>query len=334
MLKYNPSWLSLEAGLIFTDEQTRQHGVFPKFYFAQRPEAPSVARDTSAFFRSLESYLYLKHRFAKKVTLGVGGRLQLPSFEQPFRISAQANAKYAFLPHHALLLSVGQYWGHTTPQYNMWEYRPAQSQQLALDYVYHYNEFELQSALYYKQEKTTTFEAPDYRAESIVRRIAGGELSVSKQLGSFYISAAYTYLWARVRIRDNWYNALNQMNYLVKSLVSYTNPTWGKFSLALLAHPGLAYTPIIGGFSTPEQTIPLWGEYGAAHYNAYQTLDFSYNKVWFLNERSMLILFASVRNILDRQNQNRALYAPDYSQRTDWRHYGRRVFYLGVSYSF
>lgn len=334
VLKYNPSWLSLEAGLIFTDEQTRQHGVFPKFYFAQRPEAPTVARDTNAFFRSLESYLYLKHRFAKKVTLGVGGRLQLPSFEQPFRISAQANAKYAFLAYHALLLSVGQYWGHTTPQYNVWEYRPAQSQQLALDYVYHYNEFELQSALYYKQETTTTFEATDYRAESIVRRIAGGELSVSKQLGSFYISAAYTYLWARVRIRDNWYNALNQMNYLVKGLVSYTNPTWGKFSLALLTHPGLAYTPIIGGFSTPEQTIPLWGEYGAAHYNAYQTIDFSYNKVWFLNERSMLILFASVRNILDRQNQNRALYAPDYSQRTDWRHYGRRVFYLGVSYSF
>jgi len=334
LLKYNPSWLSLEAGLIFTGEQTRQNGVFPKFYFAQRPEAPSVARDTSAFFRSLESYLYLKHRFSKKFTLGGGTRIQLPTFEQPLRISAQTNAKYAFLPHHALLLSLGQYWGHTTPQYNVWEYRPAQSLQLTLDYAYHYNEFELQSALYYKREKTTAFEATDYRAESIVRHIAGGELSVSKQLGNFYLSTAYTYLWARIRLRDRWYNALNQMNYLIKGLISYTNSTWGKFSLAFLIHPGLAYTPIEGGFSSPEQIIPLWGEYGTAHYNTYQTLDFSYNKVWFLSERSMLILFASVRNILDRQNQNRALYALDYSHRTGWRHHGRRVFYLGLSYNF
>lgn len=334
ILKYNPSFLSLEAGVIFTDEQTRQEGLFPKYYFAQRPESPTVKRDSMALFRSLESYLYLKHNFAQKLTCGLGGRLQLPVFGQPNRLSAQANARYAFLPHHALLLSLGQYWGHTTPQYNIWEYRTAYSQQAALDYTYRYNELELQSALYYKQEKTTAVDATDYRADSVTRRMAGGELSISKQLGNFYISASYTYLWARVKIGGTWYDALNRMNYLVKSVICYTSPTWGKFSLAFLAHPGLAYTPIRGSFTTPDQIIPLWGEYGAAHYNAYQTLDLSYNKVWFLGERSMLILFASVRNILDRQNQNRAIYAEDYSHRTQWRHYGRRVFYLGVSYSF
>ena len=334
VVKYNPSFLSLEGGVIFTEEQTRQNGLLPKFYFAQQPEAATRTIDTSARFRSLESYLYVKRNFFKTLTTGIGGRVQLPTWEQPLRLSVQSNVKYAFLPHHALLLSLGQYWGHTTPQYNVWEYRPAYSQQVALDYTYHRNEFELQSALYYKQEKTTTSDVVYYRADSIVRNIAGAELSVSKQLGDFYLSAAYTYLWARVRSNGRWYDAANRMNYLFKALVSYNSSTWGKFSLAFLAHPRLAYTPIIGAFTTPEQTIPRFGEYASAHYNAYQTLDFSYNRVWFLNGRSMLVLFASVRNILDRKNRNRAIYADDYSQQTAWRHYGRRVFYIGLSYSF
>lgn len=173
-----------------------------------------------------------------------------------------------------------------------------------------------------------------YQTEPLSRHIAGGELSLSKEFGGVKGELSYSYLWGRVDFRDKWYPTANAMPYFLKGLLSYNGAGWGQFALTATAHPGLRYTPIEGGIVTPQQTIPQFGSLHSAQFNDYLRLDFSYSKVWFLSEHSLLVGFLSLGNILDAKHQYRAIYSDDYSQRTEWRHLGRRTLYFGVQWMF
>lgn len=331
--KYSPlSSFVGEMGLVYTDERGQRTGTFPRYYFAQAPTSPTVDLNTTASFRALENYYYLKGSFGA-LSLGGGARFLLPLFGQAYHYSFQGNVKYAFSAHQSLRFSLGEYWGHTQPEYE-WEYTTAKSTQYALEYAFNAEVVEIHAAGYYKEETSHFAAILGYQTEPLSRHIAGGELSLSKEFGGVKGELSYSYLWGRVDFRDKGYPTANAMPYFLKGLLSYNGAGWGQFALTATAHPGLRYTPIEGGIVTPQQTIPQFGSLHSAQFNDYLRLDFSYSKVWLLSERSLLVGFLSLGNILDAKHQYRAIYSDDYSQHTEWRHLGRRTLYFGVQWMF
>lgn len=332
--KYTPaSFLVCEMGFVYTDERGQRTGDFPRYYFAQSPDAPVVSLDARGSFRSVENYYYVKGSLGA-LSLGGGLRFLLPVLGQPYHYSGQGNVKYAFSPRQSLRFSLGEYWGHTLPSYGVWSYQLAKSQQYALEYVFDAEVVEIHAAGYYKVETTRSAEFSGYQTDAIEKRIAGGELSLHKDIGSLEAELSYSYLWGEVSYRDRWYPSVNAMPYFLKGLLSYNSKRWGRFALTGTAHPGLRYTPILGGVVTPQQVTPLFGELHSAQFNDYLRFDVSYSKVWSLGKRSLLIGFVSLGNILDAAHQYRAIYAEDYSRLAEFRHLGRRTLYFGVQWMF
>ena len=332
--KYHPWSLFLfETGWLYTDELGHRKGRLPRYYFAQGSDAPSQAVDSRTTFRSLENYYYVKSTLGA-LSVGGGVRFHLPLFGDAYHTSAQGNVRYNFSSHHSLRLSLGEYWGHTRPEYGVWSYNMAKTRQYALEYSLDAEVASLHAAGYYKEERVLSAAYSGYRADAIETHLAGGELALQKEIGALEVSLSYSYLWGQVSFREQWYRSANAMPYFLKGLLSYKSDMWGHFSVSATAHPGLGYTPIVGGIATPQQCIPQFGTLYSARYNDYFRMDFSYSRVWQLGKQSMLIGFFSVGNLLDRQNQYRALYSDDYSRRTEWRHLGRRTLYFGLQWMF
>lgn len=336
---YPSAAVVVQSGAAFEWSRVHFSNQYPLFYYAQQPDAPSVSFSQTLLNRPLELYAYGSVKVGEKIRLGAGVRGRLPLFGQEAGYSCQGSARYLFTGQHSLLASAGYYTGHSIPQFYTQAFSPIRSLQYTLEYTWGTTITQLQLAAYYKQEFTqaglreiggtgqgrTLFDTR--------KRIFGLEeyfhWVITPQVS---FSFSYTFLYAKIRLNGRWYDAHNRMDGLVKGTISYSSGQLGFFSLSGSYHPGLHYTPIVGGIaghpSADGAYQPVYGELNSGQLGYYLSCNLQWSQLFRLGP-VRLITYVSLSNILGRGNQRTPTYKADYSGIQGYNHYMGRVLYVG-----
>lgn len=305
----------LQAGIAGDDLLLDYDRKKPRYYYAVG-DSVEITHIDSAIHNSIpEAFLYARMRLGNHFIVGLGARKNLSNKTLPSYFSWQANVRYNFLEHHSLLLAGGNYHGYYYPIIQYPRFSLQASKQLSLEYCYTNGHTILKAAAYKKQEQGVSYFAYMESVENTQTDISGIEFSAQHEWDHLKISAAYTYLDSKIKRSDSLYHSINSVPYFLKGVVSYTNDHHFTIACSATMRPGLYYTPITGGEFDPnvQSFRPLFGEYNSLRYQDYRRFDLSLNKVIF-NRGNMLVLFATLTNIFNKNNESGFLYSYDYSE--------------------
>ena len=90
-------------------------------------------------------------------------------------------------------------------------------------------------------------------------------------------------------------------------------------------------TPVVGATPTPRGYEPIWGPINSERLPRYERLDLSVGTTRTIRAHTTAIFFASLDNVLARQNFFEYAYSPDYSTRRPVLGAAPRSFYVGCS---
>ena len=90
-------------------------------------------------------------------------------------------------------------------------------------------------------------------------------------------------------------------------------------------------TPVAGAVATANGYEPIWGPINSERLPRYERLDLSVSTVRTLGARTSAVFFASVDNVLARQNFFEYAYSADYTSRRPVLGAAPRSFYVGCS---
>ena len=325
-------YLSFQSGIAHDYSKTKFSNAVPYYPFLVFPSDSTFSFINDIHNHNLEAYAYSKLLMGN-FTLGLGLRKNIPIEKQDNYLSYQANFRYNINSHHSILLSGGKYNGYYIPDYLIENFNPVQSMQLALDYMYNTNQYNINVSLYTKKEKTPFFyqEAEGEVLSEI--KISGVECSFDYSLGKFNFAASYVWLDSRMNKGDGWFKGYNDMDYLVRGNISYLNLKWLNVSLSCTFRPGLYYTPIVNAIYDYEANNykPEYGSLYSRQYGNYSSIDLTLNKIIQYKEANM-VLFCTVSNLLNTSNQAKSMYNYDYSSNGYWL-YQKRLLYFGVMIS-
>ena len=94
---------------------------------------------------------------------------------------------------------------------------------------------------------------------------------------------------------------------------------------------GRPMTPVVGATPTPRGYEPIWGPINSERLPRYERLDLSVGTTRTIRAHTTAIFFASLDNVLARQNFFEYAYSPDYSTRRPVLGAAPRSFYVGCS---
>ncbi|MEL6811887.1 MAG: carboxypeptidase-like regulatory domain-containing protein [Bacteroidota bacterium] len=289
---------------------------FAEFFYALSPESPSLSSLNSLDNNALEGAIYASWKPDSKITLSSGVRVNLPTKSQSSFLSWQFGTKYKMNNHHSLLLSGGKYHNYTTPSIFRPRYDLLNSDQIALDYTYEETNTTMTSALYYKTEGGNQFILGGIPIDNI--QTLGFEIFFKQRFNSnLSWSASYSYIDQNLRIGDSKFAGFRDADYFIKSTLEFNHPKWFTVSLNWIGRTGSRYTGIVSGETDPNSDFfrPLFSnELFGDQFNDYNRLDVNINKYISWNNKE-LVLFASVNNLLNTQNQRRDQYNEDYTAR-------------------
>ena len=280
-------------------------------------------------------YFYGKYIPIKSLILGLGLRKNLPNNNQDNYLSYQFNTRYNISKSSSLILAFGRYNGYSMPEYRLKTIENIQSEQYSLEYMYIKNKIKLKSALYYKIETTPVFYNETNDANETDTRFRGFEISLDYKLSKkFQLYLAYTFIDVDFKLPNapERYRSYNDMPYMLKFAVSYFNPKIFNVGVNFTCKPGQYYTPMISAMDSPSITHPIiYGSYNASQYNTYSSLDLTVNR-YFKVKRTSVVIYASINNILNRDNQRYSYYNENFTE-TKYRHYQKRMIYFGFRFS-
>ncbi len=140
-----------------------------------------------------------------------------------------------------------------------------------------------------------------------------------------------TFINQQVRINEKYQKGANDLNYLIKASVTYSNPKLFTAAIFYIDRPGTYFTSIDNGIFR-NQTNVYEPVFSSAIYNqqlnSYKNLSLNVNRFIPFGKYA-LVVYASVNNILDRKNEQNALYSFDY-QNQYFNNFQRRTFYMGL----
>lgn len=335
--KYIPrEFLMLQAGFsaeyLSLDFETDK----PAYAFSMADSVPMLHTDTAITCLIPEIYLYTKIQLPGQLSLGLGVRQKLPSDHLPAYFSYQGNLRWKLNHNNSLLFSGGNYSAYYYPIYRYTRFSLQSSKQWSLEYNFKSEAFFVQAAAYHKREESPTFFSPEYSMKTCQRDIKGLEASLEYAWKGLRTSISCSMLHAEIEIDSLVYKAENDLPYFLKAYACYTTRSLFSLSCNGAFRPGLWYTPIESGRYISEAYAfePQYGAYHSQRYDAYFKLDLSLNQVIFGKNQRMLVLFATLSNVLNRKNQKTCIYTPDYSEQVDYMHFQGRTYYLGAQLSF
>lgn len=305
---------SIELGLNHNYNEIGLNDQIPKFYYASSPGSPTSLINETLSRQSIEAFFYSTKTVSEKLILTSGFRTNAIYNDSKNYWSSQAALRYYPFSNHSFLLSGGRYHNFSIPNSFNPNFDLQSSYQVALDYEWTGEINTTTAAIFFKSEDdetvTDTFNTQDYL------QTFGVEFSHTQLIGNrFRLFIANTFLNQKVKINGADYSGERDLNYFVKSSISYNNLRIANISLTYITRPGTRYTRIIASefdpatnFYVPEFSNSLNGNTREAYHN----LNFSVNKVIPIKENNF-IAFLSVNNILNTRNEERKLYFRDYS---------------------
>ncbi len=305
----------------------------PSFYYAWSSDAPNFYNSNQLTQHDIQAYAYAHWDLNKAWSLSSGIRSNIPVQAQASFWSMQAGLRFQPNPRHHVLLSGGQYHNYSTPNFFAQRFELLQSQQVALDYAYQRGRTSLKAAIYYKHETGNRL-LSDFTSADRVNTFgleAFWEQDLQKYI-RFSISNAF--VQQDQFIQDEAYRGELDFSYFLKAALSFNHPKLFSASLMYTSRPGISYTPIVASQASPLVGIyePIFGNLYSDIYNNYHRIDISVSR-YIPMKRSALIPFASVTNLLNRQNEREALHNADYSK-LGFDYYQLRTFFFGLVWEF
>jgi hypothetical protein len=137
------------------------------------------------------------------------------------------------------------------------------------------------------------------------------------------------------KINNTIFKGEKDYNYFIKTSLNYNNSKLFSITLSYLTRPGDSYTPIVFSFFDNQTNLyqPIFSSnINSSKYRAYNRIDMSISR-YFKFDKTALIAFASLNNILNTKNESEVLYNSDYTD-THFNYYQLRTIYFGFVFQF
>lgn len=320
--------LNIQTGVSNDYSNFRFNDDIPVNYYAMS-SASAFYHAVTALKKSIpEGYLYFRWKPIHKIIWGIGVRKNLVFADKnnPNYLSIQTNLRFNFRNNNSLLFSVGQYHNYSEPYYDQKEFRLLSSKHLSLEYIYEKKSTTINLATYYKHENGDLI-GP--------KNIKGIEIYLEQNLLEYFkVSVSNTILNSEISLQDRSYNADNNVGYFLNATLSFFNPRFINISASWLNRPGKFYTPITSSTYDPAAKFyePIYSDnVNSNRFDDYNTINVSISKVLAV-QKSNIIVFVSIFNILNNRNQRGLNYNSDYSSST-FDYYQMRSIYFGCAIS-
>ncbi|WP_196894666.1 TonB-dependent receptor [Aureivirga marina] len=321
---------SLKTGIDLDYSYNKFYGDEPVYFYALSPDSPNVRNRNKISNAIVEPYVYLNYDLNETFSLGSGIRPNIPTQDQKSYVSYQGSLKTSFNTRSSLLLSGGHYNSYQTPDYYNQAFNLLKSDQYAIDYTYDTSKTYLNLGLYYKDESGDVITPDDFLITAT--KTFGVELYFKQEIGKYFnFSISNTYLDQKITINGEEFTSSNDLNYFVKGSVQFNHPKVFNLSLNYVTRPGSFYTDVIGAeFENNANAFrPIFDtNINGSQFNNYNNLSLNINR-YFAFKGNGLILYGVVNNIFDTDNEFRAVYNPDYSEKF-FTNYQKRSFYFGM----
>ena len=308
----------------------------PYHYYAVYPSDSTYSFSHDIYNHNMEAYFYNKFTM-NRLILGAGVRKNIVIGSQNDYWSYQGSLRYNFIQDHSVLISAGNYNAYTVPGFFVQSFEQINAQQLSLEYIFDTDKMNFNLCYYQKEEEAPVYYNEVGNSLNTITRIEGVETSFDVAFYDFHFFGAFTYLNSKFRTDedDSWYHSRNDMDYLVKFAVNYYNLDLVNVSLNYTHHPGLYYTPVVSSEYNAEinRYRPVYGEFNSTQLNAYRTIDISLNKLFSVG-KTKAVLFFTLSNVLNRFNQQKAIYNADYSAIESHWFLQKRLVYFGMQWTF
>ncbi|MBW8049881.1 MAG: TonB-dependent receptor plug domain-containing protein [Cytophagales bacterium] len=321
---------TLQMGISHDYSNNKFKDSIPFYYYALSPESPNFYSDTTISNQNLESYYYLTWDVNDKLIFSSGMRANIPIEKQKFYLSSQLGIKYKINQKHSFLLSGGKYHNYSSPAVFSKNYNLLKSYQAALDYSYTHKNTLVNVAAFYKNESGEKINSEFITIDNT--ETFGIELNYEQFFKKYFkFSIANTFLDQTIKINNKKYNGAIDLNYFIKTTISYNNPKIFNLALTYIVRPGKFYTTVLTStfdngtnFYEPVFSDVINGN----QYNSYNNISISISQ-YYQFKKTALIGFASINNILSTKNQSEVLFSKDYSKHT-FDYYQLRTIYFGV----
>ncbi len=321
---------TLQSGISHDFQRSRFNDSIPAYYYALSPASPNYHTDTAIFNSILEAYSYFNWNINDRYTLSSGLRSNIPLNKQSYYLSSQLGLKYKINKNQSFLLSGGKYHNYSTPNYYSKKFVLLSSYQLALDYSFEYKSTSLTAAIYYKNEKGKQTNNLFFTVNN--QSTFGIELFYEQSFRKYFkLMFSNTFMNQISEINNASFKGEKDYNYFIKTSLNYNNPKLFSLTLAYLARPGDYYTPVIISFYDNQTKFyqPRFSyNVNSGQYKAYNRLDISISRYFKFN-KTALITFASLNNIMNTKNESEVLYNTDYTE-THFDNYELRTIYFGL----
>lgn len=332
-IKYFIGSFGFQAGLAHQYSRTKFQGTFPKYFYDYSEGAEGIENRIKLSNRVLDSYLYCKYQPINEILFSGSIRKNIPGAEQPNYTSWQLSGRWDMNRNFSLLLSAGKYYTYNLPTYNSQNFALHSSRQYSIDLTSNIAKFDIKLSSYIKNENTQDYFSEYGNETAVGRKIKGVELSIARGIGRFSLAGSYTYLDSHVEIGGKNYRSANDMDYIVRTSMTYRTMNRWNVGMNFSVRPGLYYTPVKDALKVFDKVwFPVYGDYNSEQLTAYNSLDLTINKS-FSFKRSSLLVFFTVTNLLDKSNRNYPVYDMDYKV-LEWETYQRRLIYTGIQLNF
>ena len=333
-LKHYSENFSFQAGLTNLYSQVKLNGIFPEYFYDYSKDASTVKEKNYLSNNSFEGFLYFKYIPTRNLLFSAAIRKNLPTGKQPDYISWQTSGRWNVTSDLSLLLSAGEYHTYNVPTYNNQSFTLHSSKQYSIDLTSQMSKYNFLLSAYVKNEHTRDYFIENGEKLQSKRIIKGIEFSVSRLLGKFAIEGSYTFIDSHFQTGGKKFFSSNDLNYIIRAIVTYRTSSMWSVGLNFSAHPGLRYTPVKRGINILDNIwFPLYGEYNSDKVSAYNSLDLTINKILMLRKKQLLF-FLTVTNVFNKANKNYPVYNTDYSAINYWENYQRRLIYMGLQLTF
>ncbi len=305
---------TIETGLnhnhnhITIDDQTSE------FFYAASPSSPIDSVSSNPRRNSLESFFHVTQKLSESWILSSGIRTNALYNDTNTYWTSQLGIRYYLNNEHSFLLSGGKYHNYNTPNSFNTEYFLQSSYQAALDYTWRGSAHNFYVALFYKKENDNS-DIQNLGTRNFLQS-SGLEIAYDRIFGNwikFYTS--FSFLDQKEKISGEIYQGTKDLDYFVKSSISYNNPNVVGISFSFITRPGTHYTEITSAnydpntdFYKPEFSSVI----NNLSYSEYNILNFSLNKIIPFRDNS-IIAFLSVNNLLNTHNEQILNYNRDYT---------------------
>lgn len=320
---YFPKEITISVGADYEYNSYHYHGNYPASIYDIANIASIQYGKDNLHSTKYEAYVYGKWMIGSFI-LGASVR-DIFQIGEKTRWSYQANVKYNINRKCSLIASFGRYNTLCSPSYLVRQFDNAKSRQMSLDWNCNFTKkSEFKAAVYWKEESLPQHLISSRGFHEVDNNIIGIELYGKYSWSYFEWSGSYSFINARMKYNNLTFDSDNSFGHMGKFMLSYLDPKIINISVSCLYRGGLPYTPIVS-----RNGNIVYGNLNSEKYKNYFTLDLSLNR-YFRIGKIGVVLFVTITNITNHNNQQYNYYSRDYEQHFV-KMYNKRLIYVGCS---